>query len=80
MAAECGGWDSVVEALRGKVDAPEAVDVEVEVEVDAPTGQTTLPVATEPATRDRKQRPKGRRASVPSWDEILFGATRGDDA
>ena len=28
----------------------------------------------------RKARPKGRRASVPSWDEILFGASRGDDA
>lgn len=27
-----------------------------------------------------KPKPKSRRASVPSWDEILFGATRGDDS
>ena len=26
-----------------------------------------------------KPKVKGKRASVPSWDEILFGATRGDD-
>ncbi len=34
------------------------------------------PQAPEPP----KSKPKSRRASVPSWDEILFGATRGDDA
>jgi hypothetical protein len=27
-----------------------------------------------------KPKPKSRRASVPSWDEILFGATRGDES
>jgi len=43
-------------------------------------GQTALPVAPEPSQGGRKPKPKSRRASVPSWDEILFGATRGDES
>ena len=46
---------------------------------DAPR-QGELPIEPAPDAKPRKARPKGRRASVPSWDEILFGATRGDDA
>jgi hypothetical protein len=30
-------------------------------------------------TRPQRTRPKGRRVSVPSWDEILFGTRRPDD-
>lgn len=43
-----------------------------------PAGQSsTEDVPAAPAKP--KPKAKGRRASVPSWDEILFGATRGDD-
>ncbi len=55
----------------------------------APTTPTTplrQPAAAhqeEPTQPERPARPKSgkgrKRASVPSWDEILFGATRGDD-
>lgn len=34
---------------------------------------------TEDDTPQPKSRAKGRRASVPSWDEILFGASKNDD-
>lgn len=37
------------------------------------------PVANPAAKPAPKPKAKGKRASVPSWDEILFGATRGDD-
>lgn len=46
---------------------------------DAPA-QGELPIEPAADAKARKSRPKGRRSSVPSWDEILFGATRGDDA
>jgi hypothetical protein len=42
--------------------------------------QGELPIEPPAVVKERKARPKGRRASVPSWDEILFGASRGDDA
>lgn len=50
----------------------------------SPPGQAhaTGPSSEDDETaRSAKPKPKGkgRRASVPSWDEILFGATRGDD-
>lgn len=41
--------------------------------------QGELPIEPAAGAKERKARPKGRRASVPSWDEILFGASRGDD-
>lgn len=50
---------------------------------DEPTSapeQGELPIEPAAGAKSRKARPKGRRASVPSWDEILFGASRGDDA
>jgi len=34
----------------------------------------------EPKTAEKRPaRPKGRRASIPTWDEILFGTSRNDD-
>lgn len=41
-----------------------------------------LPREEEPPNSGGKPKPKAksRRASVPSWDEILFGATRGDES
>jgi len=47
--------------------------------VDAPEQAAEAKPAAKKAAK-KAARPKGRRASVPSWDEILFGATRGDDA
>lgn len=48
-----------------------------------PQRQPAAAQQEEPAQPERPARPKGgkgrKRASVPSWDEILFGATRGDD-
>jgi hypothetical protein len=43
----------------------------------AEAAEPAAPAAKKPAARKPKTR-KGR-ASVPSWDEILFGATRSDD-
>ena len=43
-----------------------------------PTVDEPVPAAKKPAARKPKAPRKGR-ASVPSWDEILFGATRSDD-
>jgi len=43
-------------------------------------GRPAADVAPEPEAGPRpKPRGKGRRASVPSWDEILFGASKGED-
>ena len=42
-------------------------------------GELDVPAVKAPAKKAAKPKAKGRRASVPSWDEILFGATRGDD-
>jgi hypothetical protein len=53
--------------------------------IRTPAGQAppaSQPPASQPTDEgEAKPKPKGkgRRASVPSWDEILFGATRGDD-
>jgi hypothetical protein len=58
-------------AVTEIVELPEAV-----VEDTAP------PVESAPAATKAPKRAKSRRgrASVPSWDEILFGATRPDDS
>ena len=63
------------------VEVIETVEV-IEVVEQAPESvQETLdvPAVKAPAKKAAKPKTKGRRASVPSWDEILFGATRGDD-
>jgi hypothetical protein len=39
----------------------------------------TLPLGDVPSAEPAKKRTRGKRASVPSWDEILFGAQRGHD-
>lgn len=39
----------------------------------------TLPLGDVPSAEPTKKRARGKRASVPSWDEILFGAQRGHD-
>lgn len=39
----------------------------------------TLPLGDVPSVEPNKKRARGKRASVPSWDEILFGAQRGHD-
>jgi len=65
--------------------------VDDRAEARAQIVQETLDVPAEPSAAEQKApekpaakkaakpRAKGRRASVPSWDEILFGATRGED-
>ncbi|ACY97262.1 MULTISPECIES: septation protein SepH [Thermomonospora] len=37
-----------------------------------------VPAAQQRQSAPRRRRPKGKRASVPSWDEIMFGARRPD--
>ena len=65
------------------IDIVETVEVIETVMSDdgAANVQETLdvPATKAPAKKTAKPKSKGRRASVPSWDEILFGATRGDD-
>lgn len=63
------------------------ITAEPELAVDEPAPpapaqpqQGEFPIEQPGGAKARKARPKGRRASVPSWDEILFGASRGDDA
>jgi hypothetical protein len=58
----------VVEVIETVEAAPESVQETLDV-----------PAVKAPAKKTAKPKAKGRRASVPSWDEILFGATRGDD-
>lgn len=74
---------SIDDALDDVDDAAgeaEALETEPDALVED-SGQTTIAIPTgEPTRAAKKAKPKGRRASVPSWDEILFGANRGDDA
>jgi hypothetical protein len=50
------------------------------LDVLIPIGELTEKAQDRPAAKPvPKPKVKGKRASVPSWDEILFGATRGDD-
>ncbi|MEY4136644.1 MAG: hypothetical protein RL205_772 [Actinomycetota bacterium] len=69
------------EEIIDVVEVIEVVESEIIVETTAASVQETLdvPVAKTPAKKAAKPKAKGRRASVPSWDEILFGATRGED-
>jgi hypothetical protein len=63
------------------IEVVETIEAEYIVESTPSNVQETLdvPTAKAPAKKAAKPKAKGRRASVPSWDEILFGATRGDD-
>ena len=49
---------------------------DVLIPIDEPAANIPAKPSVKPAP---KAKTKGKRASVPSWDEILFGATRGDD-
>ena len=50
------------------------------LDVLIPMAELTEKPQVRPAAKPApKPTVKGKRASVPSWDEILFGATRGDD-
>ncbi|CAM5450637.1 hypothetical protein SALBM311S_04544 [Streptomyces alboniger] len=40
----------------------------------APSAATATASSAPPTARPRRRRPQGRRAAVPSWDEIVFGA------
>ena len=56
-----------------------AVD-DTEPTITIPAPPAPAPAAPAPAKPARKPKPKrGGRASVPSWDEILFGATKHED-
>jgi hypothetical protein len=55
---------------------------EVDIESDPVTARhdtLTLPIPDSPAQPSPKKRGKSKRASVPSWDEILFGTQREND-
>lgn len=77
------------DAVRPHLVAVPSIDdeaVEPEPEAHEPqttsSGQTTIAIPIDeppPSPAPRKPKAKGRRASVPSWDEILFGASRGED-
>lgn len=64
-----------------EIDVVEIVETEIVVETASENVQEALdvPAVKAPAKKAAKPKAKGRRASVPSWDEILFGATRGED-
>lgn len=72
--------EEIVEVIE-VVETIETIETEFIVDTPASNVQETLdvPAAKAPAKKAAKPKAKGRRASVPSWDEILFGATRGDD-
>jgi hypothetical protein len=42
--------------------------------------QTQEPVVAEKPAAKKPAKAKGRRASIPTWDEILFGTSKNDDA
>ena len=73
--------ETITIAREEIVEVIEVVETEFIVESTASNVQETLdvPAVKAPAKKAAKPKAKGRRASVPSWDEILFGATRGDD-
>ena len=67
--------DNSDDAAASSAPASEAVDSDAREDAK---GQPSAPEpAPEPATARPKSR-KGRRASVPRWDEILFGAGQSD--
>jgi hypothetical protein len=73
--------ETITIAREEIVEVIEVVETEFIVESTASNVQETLdvPAVKAPTKKAAKPKAKGRRASVPSWDEILFGATRGDD-
>jgi len=60
---------------RAAHEAPRVTEPEQPSLVDAEPEQPSL-VDAEPQEPPRKASRKGRRASVPSWDEIMFGSPR----
>lgn len=72
--------EEVVEVVE-VIDSVDLVEHELAIETTTEIVQETLDVsaATASSKKPAKPKAKGRRASVPSWDEILFGATRGED-
>ncbi|MFM7213166.1 MAG: septation protein SepH, partial [Actinomycetota bacterium] len=78
--ARSAGRATLIVAREEPVADVEVIEV-VDIEVDEQGGlielaETVEVVDTEPAQPSKGK--KGRRASVPSWDEILFGAGRPD--
>ena len=75
--------EEIIEVIEtaDEIDVVEIVETEIVVETASENVQEALdvPAVKAPAKKAAKPKAKGRRASVPSWDEILFGATRGED-
>lgn len=70
--------DPAPESPPVREERPHLVAVQPEAPAPDPRAETlTLDVPVEEATPRRKSR--SRRASVPSWDEILFGTQRDTD-
>lgn len=68
--------EPVVAAVIESVSYQETIAIEVDEVVEQPSAQE---LEAKPKKAAKKAaRPKGRRASVPSWDEILFGASKDD--
>lgn len=59
-------------------DRPHLIAVPTQEEAH-PRADTLAIEVPEPSPDAPKRRPKTKRASVPSWDEILFGTQRGDE-
>lgn len=64
-------------AVIESVSYQETIAIEIDEVVEV-TEQADAPEAKPKKTAKKAARPKGRRASVPSWDEILFGASKDD--
>lgn len=62
------------EAAAATVDEPEPPAMDEPAEAEAPADSTTQGAEDTPPARQRAKSRKGKRASVPRWDEILFGA------
>jgi len=72
--------EEIIEVIE-VIETEEFIETEEIIDTASESIQEALDVAAvkAPAKKVAKPKAKGRRASVPSWDEILFGATRGDD-
>ena len=79
--------DSIEQALLVAYHHTPGAAPQARVALDRTTGHVTVwaleeapaPVAASPKPAARKPKTRKGRASVPSWDEILFGATKSDD-
>lgn len=77
----------IIEEARPRLVAVPALEVQEPAADESSTLMLPLPVEEPVATAKRETksvekrpaRPKGRRASIPTWDEILFGTSRNDD-